>query len=193
MTVQWYVLQLQAVPWRVGPVTVGRGKNKGLYGKVGRDQELHNFQEAVRDELLRQDPLMIIDGKVRLTILFWRKIEQYKTAKSRAVRNQEADATNLLKATEDALQGILFGNDKDNVDVRSIIVEQNEDAEAKIVLRVEQVNDQDWLNSIAEDMPDEIYASAFGSPEMQLQFELNKPKTTVEKEDDRYGNSDVTF
>lgn len=194
MRTSWYIVELNAVPWKVGPISVARGKGgKGMYPVVGRDQELFNFQQAVKAELLQQGAAMC-SGKIQLTIVFWRRIEQYKTEKSRNARSHEADATNLLKATEDACQGILFDNDRDNVDVRSVIVEQGFGVDdPKLLIRVQEVGSEVLSLDFLEEMPDEIYGRLYGSPAYQLSLGINKPNTQLQKEDDKYAQAPEIF
>lgn len=112
---QWFVLPINPEAWRVPPMTAARGKGGGVYVKAGRDQQLHNYQEAIRDELKRQRAELHLleldyDG-YELVFYFHHVLEQYQSMKGRTVTDHKADLTNLVKATEDALQGILIDND----------------------------------------------------------------------------------
>lgn len=107
---EWYVLDLNPEPWAIGPVGYARRGGK-MSAYVGRNTQLAAYQEAVREEL--GDGHKLMSGYIHLKFFFSRNIAEYKTPQSRTARKHEADLTNLQKATEDALQGVLFKNDKD--------------------------------------------------------------------------------
>jgi len=111
---QWYVLGLNAEPWRVGPLGVGRTKAKKLFPYVGRDQQLYAYQEAVKMGLnhLYPNAPLLPEVEVELVFYFHHVLEEYETASGRKTRDNEADLTNLVKATEDAIQGVLIRNDR---------------------------------------------------------------------------------
>ena len=94
----WFVIPVNPDAWRVGPITVGRGK-KGYYPRVGRDAKLEAYQEAVKEWLEDHKPLFESGEPVKLTIWVWRLLEG--SAK-------QEDATNIQKAFEDALQKLLI-------------------------------------------------------------------------------------
>jgi len=131
---QWFVLDVNPTPWAVGPLSVGRKGGK-IFPTYGRNQELHTYKEAVAEAILKQNPRMM-EGKVALFLWFWRARPAYQSPQARTARKHEADATNMQKATEDALQGILYKNDKDNSLVQSTIVDQGEDVIPKVVICV---------------------------------------------------------
>lgn len=132
---KWFVLDINPEPWAMGPVVVGR-KNGRYTGNVGQNQQLAAYKEAVRDEIGHLQPLMV--GKVKLQFLFWRNRADYQTARERSHRKHEADATNLQKALEDALQSILFVNDRDVNDIQSVLVEQGPDVHGRIAIGIEE-------------------------------------------------------
>jgi hypothetical protein len=80
------------------------------------------------------------DGLLEVKFWFWRRRDEYKTPQARTHRKHEADATNLQKATEDALQGILYKNDKDNRHVESFVVEQGPNVEPMIAIAIRQIS-----------------------------------------------------
>lgn len=147
----WHVLsEINPEPWAIGPVSIQYGKGGGKFPAVGRNQQLAFFQDAVRGAI--KDAHMI-DGKVKITFYFWRVRSEYTTAKQREVRKHEADATNMQKATEDALQGIFFENDRDVSDIRSVIVEQSPTTKPKIVICVEV-----WDGFDRDEIPPSVWA-----------------------------------
>ena len=135
-TERWFVLDVNPEPWAIGPVGYSRRGGK-MSAYVGRNQQLHSYQEAVREALGTGHEM--IDGPFQLYFWFWRRRDEYKTPQSRTHRKHEADATNLQKATEDALQGVLFKNDKDTRIIRSVMVEQGPDVEGKIVFQIKPI------------------------------------------------------
>jgi Holliday junction resolvase RusA-like endonuclease len=135
---KWFVLDINPEPWRIGPVGVAR-RNGKLVGFVGRDQQLDAYKEAVRDEIGSDHEL--IEGCVRLVLFFWRRRDQYETPQAKMHRKHEADVTNMAKATEDALQDVLFKNDKDTNDIRGVLVEQGPNVIPRIVIGIESSPD----------------------------------------------------
>lgn len=129
---QWFVLDVNPEPWAIGPVGYRRAGGK-MSAYVGQNQQLNAYKEAVKEAIGKVD---MIEGKVDITFFFWRNRAEYSTPQARSHRKHEADATNLQKSTEDALQGLLYNNDKDNIHVESWIVEQGPDVEGKVVVRV---------------------------------------------------------
>ena len=131
---RWYYFHLNPEPWEIGQASVGRRGGK-YYANIGRSEQLYSYQEAVRECFGEPD---MMEGYLKLTFFFWRRLDTYRYEKERTARKHEADATNLQKALEDALQGYLFNNDKDNHDIRSIIVVQDEATEPAIIVKAEQ-------------------------------------------------------
>lgn len=96
---------------------------------MGRNQQLHMYQQAIAAELA--DKYGALPGAplapcYELDMWFWRNTE----------RANIADATNMQKATEDALQGILLANDRDVVRVGSRVVAQGTDVAGAVVFRI---------------------------------------------------------
>jgi Holliday junction resolvase RusA-like endonuclease len=131
--INWYILEVNPEPWAIGPVGVGR-KNDRPFPIVGRNQQLDAYKRAVQESL--GDDYLKVTGRVTVTFFFWRRRDAYTTPLQQKHRKHDADATNLQKATEDALQGYLYDNDKDNVHVESHLVEQGPNVNGKVVIRV---------------------------------------------------------
>lgn len=155
----WFVLNLNPEPWRIGPVSVGRGGGGKLFPVVGRDQQLAAFQEAVRELL---GPQTMIDRPVKLTFYFWREQAAYTGKSEKQIRKHQVDATNMQKATEDALQGVFFDNDSLVRDIRSVIVEQGADIKPRIVIHVEECVTELWF----ENIPADVLAKLDDEPEL---------------------------
>jgi Holliday junction resolvase RusA-like endonuclease len=130
----WFCIGINPEPWAVGPLQVGRRGGK-VFPTMGRHAGLAAYQEAIREEL--GDGFEPLDGKQRVRFYFWRNQPTYTTAGGRAVHKNFADVTNMQKALEDALQGILFVNDRDTWDIRSVIVDQGPDVIGKVLFSVE--------------------------------------------------------
>lgn len=149
----WLFFEINPEPWAVGPVGYARRGGK-MSAYIGRNQQLASFQEAVREELHEQwGDLPPLEGRFKIDVFFWRKREEYKTPQSRRHRKHEADATNLLKAFEDALQPMLINNDRDNISVTSHIMEQSETALPRIILRIEKIDPEEHVRVLLSGLP----------------------------------------
>jgi Endodeoxyribonuclease RusA len=102
-------------PWSTGNV-ICYGKGRGT---LSPNLKMLNYQNAIREELTDRidsggtPPVDV--WAMDLHIYYFRSTE----------RGHPADVTNLNKATEDALQGILFANDRINRKVTGEIIEQS--------------------------------------------------------------------
>lgn len=156
-TASWHVLRLNPEPWRIGPLSVIRRGGKYV-PTISRDAQLSAFKESVSEALGVQ---RLQDGKVLVVFYFWRRRDSYVSHQAKTVRKHEADATNMQKATEDALQGVFFKNDKDVWDIRSRIVEQDEVTEPLIVVKVAALPPFDRT-----EIPPEIWAQIDHQPDL---------------------------
>lgn len=135
----WYLLRINPEPWKVGPIN---------YKKVGQDPSLKAFQEAVQEQIKAGQHRMI-DGPIKLTFYFWHERVRYEGPNKEVVKNR-VDVTNMQKATEDALQGVLFKNDRDVMEVHSYKMADKEGIEGTIILCVEEYEEK------APDIPQTI-------------------------------------
>lgn len=155
---RWILLDLNPEPWRVGPASAIRRGGK-VIPVIGRDQQLDAFKNSVAEQVrerlsLDESASPLFFGKLKVTIYLWRQRAEYSTPQARTHRKHEADATNMLKAVEDALQGVLFKNDRDNSDVRCVIVEQSAEVTSpRILIHVEQ-----WVGLNPDEIPDALWA-----------------------------------
>lgn len=149
MEYRWFVLDVNPEPWEIGPVGVARSEGK-LRPYVGRNAQLAAFQQAVKEEIGDPDKFT---GKFSVRFVFWRNRAEYVTPQARTHRKHEADTTNLQKATEDALQKVLFDNDKDVLDIRSTLVEQGPDVKGRIVIGIKVIERELEL----PDLPQEVW------------------------------------
>lgn len=136
----WFCVGINPEPWAVGPLSVGRRRG-GLFPIMGQNAQLAAYQEAVREEL--GDGYEPLKGRYKIRFYFWRNQADYKTSSGKSHRKHIADATNMQKALEDALQGVLFENDRDTWDIRSVIVDQGPDVIGKILFSVEPLGELD--------------------------------------------------
>ena len=123
---QRFIVDINPIPWRVPPFSVGRGKNRGAYVVAGRDAELHAYEEAVRDEITRAGAYMM-PPPYMLQFWFCRNLGDNQNA---------ADVTNMQKSTEDALQGTVIDNDTNVIDVFSHRLLQAETAPGFVIIEV---------------------------------------------------------
>jgi hypothetical protein len=134
----WFVFPINPEPWAVGDAYPVRRGGKMAAG-ISPNLQLKAYQEAIREYLgTEKDQLWFPKGtKLELRVWFWRQRAAYTTHQGRTARKHEIDATNALKAIEDAFQGFLYHNDKDNLRVISTMVSQDVDiANPKIVVHL---------------------------------------------------------
>lgn len=129
-----YYLDLNPEPWTTSEASVGR-KNGKAHVTFYKGSGLVAYQEAVKEAL---EPLSITPAPegtpLRLEFYFWRQVASYTG--EREGHRMRADATNLQKGLEDALQGILYENDRDVRSIKSFIVDQGPDAKPGIIVRL---------------------------------------------------------
>jgi Holliday junction resolvase RusA-like endonuclease len=171
---KWYHVEINPEPWAVGPVGTRRLNGK-MSAYVGRNQQLAAYQEAVREEL--GDGHEMIEGRVRIVFLFWRNRAEYETVQARTHRKHEADVTNLQKATEDALQGVLFKNDKNVNDIHSVMVEQGPDVRGMILIGIAASPE---VPDVVSMVPDYVWELVDGTDQLAIGFgdDSSSPDTT---------------
>jgi Holliday junction resolvase RusA-like endonuclease len=144
-------------PWAIGPVGYARRGGK-MSAYVGQNKQLAAFKEAVAESVREQwGGLPMLEGAIEMRLWFWRQRAAYKTPAARVHRKHEADATNMQKATEDALQGIVFGNDRDVKIPRSVIMEQGESTVGGIVIAVRSI--EGWAEAEEDALPPGVRAA----------------------------------
>lgn len=118
----FFILPINPEPWVVPPMSAGRIGRK-LIVKAGRDVPTWSYKEAIKEELIERGATML-PAPYRIHFLFYRQQATYELASGRKNTKNEADATNMQKLTEDALQDVLIDDDKDSRHITSQIVEQ---------------------------------------------------------------------
>lgn len=129
-----YCLPVNPEPWAVGNAYVARGGGKA-FAKVAPDKTLKTYQEAIRSELEARGA-KLLEPPYAIEFYFWRQNAQYKSPKGRTMTRNTPDTTNMQKATEDAIQGVLIGNDRDVVAVKSHRVEASIEGAGQVVIVV---------------------------------------------------------
>lgn len=146
-----HCLHLNPEPWTVGNAFVVKG---GRVARIAPDKTLKAYQEAVRSELVAQGAQMV-DGPYMLTFWFWRENVTYVDAAGKKQSRNSPDLSNMVKATEDAIQGILIDNDRDVVHIRSYLVERGKDVDPRVVIEVESALAEGWQDTLS---PAALYA-----------------------------------
>lgn len=114
---------------------------------MGRNQQLDAYKQAVRDELQHSYAIPgPLPAGYELDMYFWRNRADYTTTQARQARKNEVDSTNMQKSTEDALQGLLIGNDRDVIRIRSTIMGQGPHILGAVVIHVRWGIDQEEEN-----------------------------------------------
>lgn len=127
--VKIFAISINPQPWAIGELGVGRRGGK-VYPYVGPNQQLKSYQEAVREEIADNHWYddQPYEGAVKLECYFWRN----------TTGGNYADVTNLIKGTEDAIQGLVIKNDRQTLAVDGRIVEQGPDVVGKVIIVVER-------------------------------------------------------
>jgi hypothetical protein len=152
----WYQFHVNPEPWAVGPVSVGRKAGK-MIPIVGRNQQMEAYKEAIREEFAMRYPGdKILPGQYSLDFFFWRRLDAGVTA-GRDRRQHQADGTNLMKATEDALQGLIIDNDRNVMRSAWTIVSQGPGVAPGALVRVQYgLNALEALAHLPWEMQEEI-------------------------------------
>lgn len=127
-------------PWTASESSTGKKDGK-FVTRFFKDEKLRSYQEAVKESLRADYPgwEQFIEP-VSLSFYFWRRLDGHA---------QVMDATNAQKALEDAIQGVLIGNDRQVKRITTIIFAQEATVMPKIVIGlrpyVESHNLEKWL------------------------------------------------
>lgn len=141
-----YILQINPEPWTVGKAFAMRG---GGGARIAPDKKLVSYQKAVRETLTSEYDVKPTSSPISLCFFFSRRLEVMTYGKRKSHANK-CDATNLQKAIEDALQGILYENDRQVWDVHSTIVDQSPDATPFIIIDMEAEPADEYLEELKE-------------------------------------------
>lgn len=157
----WHVIHgINPQPWAVGPAGVSRGNGK-LQAFIGRNEQLYNYQQAIREELQAISAFPKIGGEIALQFFLWRQRELKELGEGRNTRQGRVDATNMQKALEDALQGIFYVNDSLVRKVMSEVVEQGPNVTPRIVVEIKP-----WFGFDPSQIPDHIWQIIDNQPSL---------------------------
>lgn len=142
-----FIKDLNPEPWTPGTASLGF-KGKQRYPVISKDQRLRDYQEGVKENIKEAYPTleMFPEGvELHLICKFWRQLEHYTSGRGREAARKVADATNLTKAVEDALQTILYKNDNQVKHSEGEIIMEGPDVAPRImILCCERVRDPKW-------------------------------------------------
>lgn len=135
-------------PWEIGPVgwRTEAGKRRPV---IGPSPQLVTYQKALKNELKGMSLPPATFDIVRFEFYFWRRLDTHKSfagTKSRDVVAKVSDATNMQKATEDALQNILLVNDRQVKDIRSVIVEEGPGVDPGVIIKMILIEEPSPVN-----------------------------------------------
>jgi hypothetical protein len=126
-------------PWGVGTASAGR-RDGTIKSSLSPNAKLQSYQNALREEvafMVVNYTLQSFKGRLQLRFWFWRQVETGHGGVNRKIMTGNyADATNLQKSTEDALQGLMYDNDRETRFVSSEIMEQGPDVVPCIVIHI---------------------------------------------------------
>lgn len=123
-------------PWMAPDLSTLRRGGKTVPSAT-KKEALRSYQMAVKESVLDAYPEQPIPAgeSVWLRFFFWRQLELEPVGDAgRMRRRHRVDATNLQKSLEDALQGVLYENDRDVLWPNSFIVEQGPDVMPRIMI-----------------------------------------------------------
>jgi len=125
----YWIHDITPQPWEVQAQSYKAGGRWCKARLISPDQ-LREYRDELSRTFVQQYPLTLpARGLLKVEFKFWRNT---------ADGAELADATNLLKATEDALEGILYDNDRNNRLVSSEIIQQDDQAPNAIMVTVSE-------------------------------------------------------
>jgi hypothetical protein len=179
----WYVLGVNPRPWAVGPLSSGRNATGKVFATMGRNQELHAYEAALAATMLLEYPYLreFIDAKllkkfpdlrryvtgdpakakdrslwagahVELTFHFWQKLEVAEV-NGRRIVDKAADLTNMVKAAEDAVQGLLLNNDTQVRAQRNVFYQCGEEVPEGLVV----ISIQPFISPDPDELPSFVW------------------------------------
>lgn len=147
-------------PWTAPEGAVGRRGGKSFV-MMHKSAQLDAYQKMIAETVagILPDNYEPTAADIVLDVWFWRRLEQYQSATNRTITKKVADRSNMLKAFEDALQGVrlkkdgpaigaLFLNDRQVVAGETYVVAQRVDVEPMIFLRM-----YDWKGERLGQLP----------------------------------------
>lgn len=138
MTSVWYLVEgINPEPWTAPTASMFR-KGGRVMARTSKNEALRTYQQAIADEIAAEVAPWDFhaEGELELDVWFWRNLDQYRSDSGRLITRKRADRSNLLKAFEDALQGVAFKNDVQIVSGRTTIVKQSVGVDPRILFRL---------------------------------------------------------
>lgn len=148
-----YALSINPEPWAVGNAYVRRAGGKS-FAAVSPDKTLKAYKEALVAELTARGAT-VKPGPYAVRLWFWRENVTYIDAGGKKRTRNSPDATNMQKATEDALQDVLIENDRDVLHIESSIVERGQGVTPMVVIEVEYLGDK----NLHSELPHNVLAA----------------------------------
>ena len=146
MKVNAFAFGINPEPWAMGDGSIKyNALTKKNYIKFAPNLTLKQYQDALRSSLKEAGATMLLPN---YSIRIWinrQTVNYLANAGGRGNRNQ-ADGTNILKGTEDALQEIVIGNDRDVIHGDWIMMAQDRNVTPRIVIEVGYAI-ADWSDS----------------------------------------------
>jgi Holliday junction resolvase RusA-like endonuclease len=105
------------------------------------EEQMKNYKDALREAIKQDGPINFGDIDLELHFIFWRQVANYETLAGNRSHAQVADATNMQKATEDALQGLLFNNDRQVRLVSSWVADQSDTVHPRVCIQIAPFGD----------------------------------------------------
>ena len=141
------ITDVNPTPWMAPDLAIGRGNGGKTYPMAYSPAAMRAYQDAIKESFDQAYPDHEAFPKgtpLIVAFYFWRKLDTYKTKTGRNQTAKRADATNMTKSTEDALQGRLYVNDVDNVATVGFVVEQSTDTEPAVMVHVGRFGATRW-------------------------------------------------
>lgn len=164
----FHITGINPEPWTAPEHGVGR-RNGKIYVEVYKSAGLAGYQEGIKEEIKLQNghlPDVPLDENLQVTFWLDRALDQSET--DRKTNRNVADATNMQKALEDALQGLIYVNDRRNLDVRTIIERQSAATEPHITIEIRSGDDRTTPPSPPRPEYGNPYPVKFAQPEEDL-------------------------
>lgn len=127
------IYRINPEPWTSPEVGIGR-RNGRPFPIVHKSAQLRTYQDAIADVVGASLPehFQPFSSEIVLHFYLWRRLETYVSASGRNVTKHRVDATNCQKALEDALQGVVFTNDRLVRRISTVMVAQGTSVEPRI-------------------------------------------------------------
>jgi Holliday junction resolvase RusA-like endonuclease len=165
---RWFtVAGINPEPWQAPGVGTSRRGGK-VVPVTFKSEALKSYQQDVKEALAEKyGAIEKATGPMTLGFYLWRQLTVYE-GDNRKVHRNRADATNMQKALEDALQGVLFANDREVRFVQTYIVEQTAETRPFIAIQLAP-----FAEGTAIDLPMEIFSEQAQQPELDFDLRSN--------------------